>query len=126
MTNGVLFTATTSTIGAANSTNRKNNPGNFHVNASGCFSLVFVLCLLHILSLYIISLKIIAGKSRDTMLSQTLTGSTGAEELLPDGWELRYDAYGRKYYVDHTTKSTTWERPSTTPLPSGQVITSCI
>lgn len=67
-------------------------------------------------------LEIIAGKSRDTMLSQALTGSTVAEERLPEGWELRYDAYGRKYYVDHTTKSTTWERPSTTPLPSGQVI----
>lgn len=32
---------------------------------------------------------------------------------------MRFDQYGRKYYVDHTTKSTTWERPSTTPLPSG-------
>ncbi|PIO60652.1 WW domain protein [Teladorsagia circumcincta] len=42
-----------------------------------------------------------------------------AEERLPDGWEMRYDQYGRKYYVDHTTKSTTWERPSTQPLPSG-------
>uniref|UniRef100_A0A915PUD1 E3 ubiquitin-protein ligase n=1 Tax=Setaria digitata TaxID=48799 RepID=A0A915PUD1_9BILA len=62
-----------------------------------------------------------AGKGRDTMLSQNVTGSTVAEERLPEGWELRYDAYGRKYYVDHTTKSTTWERPSTTPLPSGQV-----
>ncbi|VDN81755.1 unnamed protein product [Brugia pahangi] len=63
------------------------------------------------------------GKSRDTMLSQTHAASTVTEERLPEGWELRYDAYGRKYYVDHTTKSTTWERPSTTPLPSGQVLT---
>ncbi|VDK68818.1 unnamed protein product [Litomosoides sigmodontis] len=59
------------------------------------------------------------GKSRDTMLSQSLTSSVVPEERLPEGWELRYDAYGRKYYVDHTTKSTTWERPSTMPLPSG-------
>lgn len=48
-------------------------------------------------------------------------GSAATDERLPEGWELRYDAYGRKYYVDHTTKSTTWERPSTTPLPSGSV-----
>ena len=39
------------------------------------------------------------------------------EEPLPEGWELRFDQYGRKYYVDHTTKSTTWERPSSQPLP---------
>lgn len=60
------------------------------------------------------------------MLSQSLAGSVVPEENLPEGWELRYDAYGRKYYVDHTTKSTTWERPSTMPLPSGQVIITLI
>ncbi|VDN53339.1 unnamed protein product [Dracunculus medinensis] len=62
-----------------------------------------------------------SNKTRDTMLSQTGTSSSSntSEEPLPEGWELRYDAFGRKYYVDHTTKSTTWERPSTTPLPSG-------
>lgn len=55
------------------------------------------------------------------MLSQTANSNAAnaVEESLPEGWELRYDAYGRKYYVDHITKSTTWERPSTTPLPSG-------
>lgn len=62
-----------------------------------------------------------SGKTRDTMLPQAsdVNASAGGEERLPEGWELRFDAYGRKYYVDHTTKSTTWERPSTTPLPSG-------
>ena len=39
------------------------------------------------------------------------------EEPLPSGWEIRYDTYGRKYYVDHNTRSTTWERPQ--PLPPG-------
>ncbi|EGT38142.1 hypothetical protein CAEBREN_25739 [Caenorhabditis brenneri] len=47
------------------------------------------------------------------------SGATTTEEALPDGWEMRFDQYGRKYYVDHTTKSTTWERPSTQPLPQG-------
>jgi len=30
---------------------------------------------------------------------------------------MRYDQYGRRYYVDHNTRSTTWERPQ--PLPTG-------
>ncbi|XP_075992204.1 WW domain containing E3 ubiquitin protein ligase suppressor of deltex isoform X2 [Anticarsia gemmatalis] len=40
-----------------------------------------------------------------------------AEEPLPAGWEMRYDVYGRRYYVDHNTRSTSWERPQ--PLPPG-------
>lgn len=36
---------------------------------------------------------------------------------LPGGWEIRLDRMGRVYYVDHNTKSTTWERPE--PLPPG-------
>ncbi|KAG8188583.1 hypothetical protein JTE90_005940 [Oedothorax gibbosus] len=39
------------------------------------------------------------------------------EEPLPVGWEVRFDQYSRKYYVDHNTRSTTWERPQ--PLPLG-------
>ena len=29
----------------------------------------------------------------------------------------RFDQYGRRYYVDHNSRSTTWERPQ--PLPPG-------
>ncbi|GFU11308.1 e3 ubiquitin-protein ligase Su(dx) [Nephila pilipes] len=43
--------------------------------------------------------------------------ANGEEEMLPGGWEVRFDQYGRKYYVDHNTRSTTWERPQ--PLPHG-------
>ncbi|XP_025424059.1 E3 ubiquitin-protein ligase Su(dx) isoform X1 [Sipha flava] len=39
------------------------------------------------------------------------------DEPLPAGWEMRFDAFGRQYYVDHNTKSTSWERPQ--PLPAG-------
>ncbi|XP_060518956.1 E3 ubiquitin-protein ligase Su(dx) [Cylas formicarius] len=39
------------------------------------------------------------------------------DEPLPPGWEMRYDTYGRRYYVDHNTRSTSWERPQ--PLPLG-------
>ncbi|KAG8734017.1 hypothetical protein FRC12_018685, partial [Ceratobasidium sp. 428] len=31
---------------------------------------------------------------------------------LPAGWERRQDHLGRTYYVDHNTRSTTWNRPS--------------
>ncbi|XP_033848914.3 NEDD4-like E3 ubiquitin-protein ligase WWP1 isoform X3 [Acipenser ruthenus] len=38
-------------------------------------------------------------------------------EPLPSGWEQRKDLHGRTYYVDHNTRTTTWERPQ--PLPPG-------
>lgn len=31
---------------------------------------------------------------------------------LPGGWERRLDPLGRTYYVDHNTRTTTWNRPS--------------
>ncbi|ORX35319.1 hypothetical protein BD324DRAFT_632323 [Kockovaella imperatae] len=31
---------------------------------------------------------------------------------LPAGWERRIDHLGRQYYVDHNTRSTTWNRPT--------------
>ena len=32
---------------------------------------------------------------------------------LPPGWERRTDNFGRTYYVDHNTRTTTWKRPAT-------------
>ncbi|XP_063340174.1 NEDD4-like E3 ubiquitin-protein ligase WWP1 isoform X1 [Pelmatolapia mariae] len=43
--------------------------------------------------------------------------NTGASDPLPPGWEQRKDPHGRTYYVDHNTRTTTWERPQ--PLPPG-------
>ncbi|OMJ18486.1 E3 ubiquitin-protein ligase pub1 [Smittium culicis] len=34
---------------------------------------------------------------------------------LPSGWEMRLSAFGRVYFVDHNTKTTTWDDPR---LPS--------
>lgn len=45
------------------------------------------------------------------------TQSAGDDEPLPQGWEIRFDQFGRRYYVDHNTRSTYWEKP--TPLPPG-------
>uniref|UniRef100_A0ABI7YHX1 E3 ubiquitin-protein ligase n=1 Tax=Felis catus TaxID=9685 RepID=A0ABI7YHX1_FELCA len=33
-------------------------------------------------------------------------------ETLPSGWERRVDDRGRVYYVDHNTRTTTWQRPT--------------
>ncbi|XP_077503253.1 WW domain containing E3 ubiquitin protein ligase suppressor of deltex isoform X2 [Amblyomma americanum] len=49
--------------------------------------------------------------------STAAAGTSADEEQLPPGWEVRYDQFNRKYYVDHNTRSTTWERPQ--PLPPG-------
>ncbi|XP_060099530.1 NEDD4-like E3 ubiquitin-protein ligase WWP1 isoform X2 [Heteronotia binoei] len=43
--------------------------------------------------------------------------ANSAVEALPPGWEQRKDPHGRTYYVDHNTRTTTWERPQ--PLPPG-------
>lgn len=46
--------------------------------------------------------------SRPTHLSSFEDG----QGRLPTGWERREDNLGRTYYVDHNTRSTTWQRPS--------------
>ena len=43
--------------------------------------------------------------------------STGDQTPLPPNVEMRQDNMGRTYYVDHLTKTTSWERPG--PLPPG-------
>ncbi|KAL1006720.1 hypothetical protein UPYG_G00075890 [Umbra pygmaea] len=43
--------------------------------------------------------------------------NAGTPDPLPSGWEQRKDPHGRTYYVDHNTRTTTWERPQ--PLPPG-------
>lgn len=36
------------------------------------------------------------------------------EEPLPPAWEARMDSHGRIFYIDHTTRSTSWQRPGAT------------
>ncbi|KAJ3106871.1 hypothetical protein HDU97_005358 [Phlyctochytrium planicorne] len=36
---------------------------------------------------------------------------------LPSGWERRVDHLGRTYYVDHNSRSTTWQRPTVASTP---------
>lgn len=37
---------------------------------------------------------------------------------LPPGWERRTDNFGRTYYVDHNSRTTTWQRPTLEQLES--------
>ncbi|XP_061775952.1 NEDD4-like E3 ubiquitin-protein ligase WWP2 isoform X3 [Nerophis ophidion] len=54
--------------------------------------------------------------SNTTSRDQASSSSTeNHSESLPAGWEQRVLPHGRVYYVDHNTKTTTWERP----LPPG-------
>lgn len=42
---------------------------------------------------------------------------TSVNDALPEGWEERKTPNGRVYYVNHVTKSTQWDRPTTAASP---------
>ncbi|KOC65444.1 E3 ubiquitin-protein ligase Su(dx) [Habropoda laboriosa] len=58
-----------------------------------------------------------SAQSGSSIILAEVDPTNHSEEPLPLGWEMRYDIYGRRYYVDHNTRSTSWERPQ--PLPLG-------
>ena len=35
---------------------------------------------------------------------------------LPLNWEMRVDDHGRSYFINHQTKTTTWDDPRLSPL----------
>ena len=35
-----------------------------------------------------------------------------SSEELPEDWELRFTKQGRRFYLDHSTKTTHWKLPS--------------
>ncbi|XP_014012918.1 NEDD4-like E3 ubiquitin-protein ligase WWP1 isoform X3 [Salmo salar] len=58
-----------------------------------------------------------SGAEADEAKPRQQAPNAGTSDPLPPGWEQRKDPHGRTYYVDHNTKTTTWERPQ--PLPPG-------
>lgn len=38
-------------------------------------------------------------------------GRSSGSSSLPKGWEQSKDKLGRTYFIDHNTRTTTWERP---------------
>ncbi|KAF4837012.1 E3 ubiquitin-protein ligase RSP5 [Colletotrichum tropicale] len=53
-----------------------------------------------------------AAPARTT--ASTLSPFEDAQGRLPAGWERREDNLGRTYYVDHNTRTTSWNRPTAT------------
>ncbi|XP_037817044.1 E3 ubiquitin-protein ligase Nedd-4 isoform X5 [Lucilia sericata] len=47
-----------------------------------------------------------------TGAAQNAPTVNGGNDILPPGWEERQDANGRTYYVNHTARTTQWERPT--------------
>ncbi|KAL2115505.1 hypothetical protein VTJ04DRAFT_9760 [Mycothermus thermophilus] len=52
-----------------------------------------------------------AGRQRQTSNMSPFEDALGR---LPAGWERREDNLGRTYYVDHNTRTTSWNRPTGT------------
>ncbi|CAE6436949.1 unnamed protein product [Rhizoctonia solani] len=71
--------------------------------------------------------KLIVYMSTNTSQPVTNPGPNSAnlssteDELgpLPPGWEVRHTPERRAYYVDHNTRTTTWNRPSSDPEANG-------
>ncbi|TAQ90164.1 hypothetical protein B7494_g1478 [Chlorociboria aeruginascens] len=53
-----------------------------------------------------------ANGTPGTRHTGTFSSFEDAQGRLPAGWERREDNLGRTYYVDHNTRSTSWNRPS--------------
>uniref|UniRef100_A0A8C7SIE5 E3 ubiquitin-protein ligase n=1 Tax=Oncorhynchus mykiss TaxID=8022 RepID=A0A8C7SIE5_ONCMY len=64
-----------------------------------------------------------SGAEADEAKPRQQAPNASTSDPLPPGWEQRKDPHGRTYYVDHNTKTTTWERPQ--PLPPGSVRWIC-
>lgn len=55
-----------------------------------------------------------AGLAPQTASTDTRQYSSFEDQYgrLPPGWERRTDNFGRTYYVDHNSRTTTWQRPT--------------
>lgn len=52
------------------------------------------------------------GASHPQRQTNALSPFEDAQGRLPAGWERREDNLGRTYYVDHNTRTTSWNRPA--------------
>ena len=67
------------------------------------------------------------SSSQSTLSEQSSGSQERKPEPLPFGWQSGVDAIGRTFYIDHTTQTTAWDRPSVDesvpaeagPLPDG-------
>ncbi|KAF4121053.1 E3 ubiquitin-protein ligase NEDD4, partial [Geosmithia morbida] len=54
----------------------------------------------------------VSGSSGSARPTSQLSPFEDAQGRLPAGWERREDNLGRTYYVDHNTRTTSWNRPT--------------
>ncbi|KAI8972706.1 E3 ubiquitin-protein ligase RSP5 [Pilobolus umbonatus] len=54
-------------------------------------------------------------------LANNVTGNNTQGNPLPAGWEIRTNSDGRRYFVDHNTRTTTWVDPRTRTQASNDV-----
>lgn len=45
------------------------------------------------------------------------------EDPLPEGWEMRFTDHGVRYFVDHNSRTTTFQDPRDSAMTKGCVIT---
>lgn len=57
------------------------------------------------------SASAISQASSSSNQQQQSQNQADDDALLPPGWEKRVDKYGRTFYIDHNTQTTTWIRP---------------
>jgi WW domain-containing protein len=56
-------------------------------------------------------LALVSTTNWDDLLPSLSNGVIRTDKL-PDGWEMRISPTGLPYYVDHNTRTTSWNRPS--------------
>lgn len=56
-------------------------------------------------------------------LARSVPSTSSNPQPLPEGWERRIDSHGREYFVDHNTRTTTWQDPRNT-LPANPSVTT--
>ncbi|KAG9017190.1 hypothetical protein FRB90_001409 [Tulasnella sp. 427] len=72
----------------------------------------------------------LAAKSIDTVQASSKAKGSAVRRppspalSLPAGWEMKWTAEGHPYYVDHNTKSTTWNDPRVTLSPIVDTMTN--
>lgn len=104
-------TYTTATTTTTNNNNNNNNPTTTTPSATS-----------NQLEQPMNNLSITGAASSEPSSSTAATPSAAATRQyssfedqygrLPPGWERRTDNFGRTYYVDHNSRTTTWKRPT--------------
>ena len=64
------------------------------------------------------------GQPRPSKASKTIANASAKSNgiaRLPPGWEKKMAPGGREYFIDHTTKTTSWTRPDALNYAESQI-----